>query len=152
MSLARAEIFSANFSARSFSLMCFSWTFAVGFGPLWLVGDSSYAQAIAHMYQPKGRTVDVLVSDPASGIKIRERTQTKDLYYVRTEIADPFPNPPPSTFTWSHCAMLYNLVDPYLCEVLAMHWASKEKCYLSDGDTGPRRVLAERNQVFSLVL
>lgn len=110
--------------------MCFSWTYAATIGPIWLVGDLSYFQSIQKRLDeraPKSETVQVEFHDPVTSTTSAQEVKTRDIRFGKTEIADPFPYPPPSTFTWNHCAMLHDLVNPKLCEIVAKHWASKEK-------------------------
>ena len=127
----------------SFSWMCFSWTYAVGAGPLWLVGDRLYAQANADASLPKGATVQVSSYDPVTGTSELKTVKTKDVRFGNTEIADLFPHPPPASFTWRHMVMLYDLVNPDLCEMVAKYWASKDDKVLLWGG-----VFAQKHIVF----
>ena len=117
--------------------MCFTWTFSVGKGPLWLVGDTLYDRHFNHMFESARGPMQVRVRDPVKRTTEVRTVKMQDVHYGKTAIADPFPIFPPAPFTWSHYAMLYDLVHPELCEEVARYWARKELSDESVREWGP---------------
>ena len=110
--------------------MCFAWSLAASTGPLWLVGDNLYEQECKRRRETgtfnEKDTIEVMICDPLKQTSEKKLVQIRHLEYIKTEIADPFPDPPPASFTWSHYAMLHELKHPELCLEVAKYWADKE--------------------------
>ena len=110
--------------------MCFAWTYAGSTGPLWLVGDDLYAKDCKRRRESctfkDDDTIQINQFDPVKLTVEKKLVQIRQTEDIETEIADPFPDPPPASFTWSHYAMLHGLKHPELCLVVAKYWANKE--------------------------